>query len=345
MKKKILLCLFTAILLCSCKSNNSDVKQPVNSETSSNSSYSNDLENTDFTPPVLNEITVPEPNNLGKSGYLEIEMFDGRKRVDVYREVLESKQLTPYLQNGNEVFTETGHRIYVDSEGQKCVVSGVDVIPANGFIPDTRMSVKLRKEGTAERVRVFTDEAAYQTAVENYKVGQDILQGKVECPENCVILNGVYLPDVHFEKEDNGSINISLRQLAEADDENSGFFDFEGWVSVAVDLRNVDIPTDVSIDEVKHYFDVEEDEYTDEGGTWVYKDTGAAMWSDTFVLPKTDQAIMPIEDIARIFGWHFYVGDGIVSVVTNELDNNNNFVYQHVEITEESFSLESNDDA
>ena len=42
---------------------------------------------------------------------------------------------------------------------------------------------------------------------------------------------------------------------------------------------------------------------------------------------------MPLEDIARIFGWEISTGKNIVNIVTDELDNNNNFVLHKVDST------------
>lgn len=87
-------------------------------------------------------------------------MVGGKTRLEMYRDVLKGYNLIPYTTEGGEKITiVTGHQVYVkadDADGQQYIVSGVDLIPVEHGVPDTRMTVKLRAEDTCERVRVFT---------------------------------------------------------------------------------------------------------------------------------------------------------------------------------------------
>ena len=57
--------------------------------------------------------------------------------------------------------------------------------------------------------------------------------------------------------------------------------------------------------------------------------------------------VMPIEDIARIFGWDFWYNDNILSVVTDSLDDTNeeNFILQETQSTTTSYDLEELDES
>lgn len=70
-----------------------------------------------------------------------------------------------------------------------------------------------------------------------------------------------------------------------------------------------------------------------QNGTWTFSNEDYPMWSDAFYLPQTADTEMPLEDIARIFGWEISTGKNIVNIVTDELDNNNNFVLHKVDST------------
>ena len=304
---------------------------------SSSASTSAESDSSEIIPPKLTEITVSEPNNLGYSGYMQKTLMSGEKRYTVYKQVLDSYNLVPYVgEDGQSVVLDTGHKVYQKSgsdDNQLYVVSGAELLPVKtGWEIDTSMSVKLRKEGTGERIRVYTDEEEYNLARENYEKGQAILAGLEEVPEKCVILNGMYLPSVQYEVHDDGRTYLPMTQIAEAYDEQSEFYDVEGWLNVAVDLRYIVIPTDLAPKTVKDHFSVK-------GQSWTYSNEGYPLWSDTFYLPQTDQTEMPLEDIARIFGWKISVGDNIVNIVTDELDNNDNFVLHKVNSDTTYYSL------
>ena len=300
--------------------------EPPASESASSSNEEEQL-----SAPQLTAITVAEPNNIGYSGYMEKTLVSGQKRYSVYKQVLDSYKLTPYVgEDGKTVVLDTGHQVYKKSapdDSQLYVVSGVELLPVNdGWEIDTTSSVKLRKEGSGERIRVYTNEGEYNLACENYEKGQAILSGKEPVPENCVILNGMYLPSVQFETRDDGRIYLPMTQIAEAYDEQSEFYSVEGWLNVAVDFKYIVIPTNLTTQSVKEYFSVQ-------NGTWTFSNEDYPMWSDAFYLPQTADTEMPLEDIARIFGWEISTGKNIVNIVTDELDNNNNFVLHKVDST------------
>lgn len=137
------------------------------------------------------------------------------------------------------VVTQRDATVYVkanDASGQQYIVSGVDPIPVEHGLPDTRMTVKLRAEGTCERVRVFTSDENLGRAQAAWGRGQAILAGEEPAPEHCVILNGSLL-DTKWERGEDGRVYLPMTDVAEAYDEQSEFYDVEGWLNVATDLQ------------------------------------------------------------------------------------------------------------
>lgn len=291
--------------------------------------------------PLLERIEVSQPNNLAVNGYMEMEMFDGSRRVDTYKKVLEDYKLQKVrLNDGSTYKASTGHTIYVkagDSTGQQYIVSGVELLPITNGVIDHSSSVMVRKESTGERIRVFATKEEYEAAIANYADGQAILSGEMKAPKNCIILNGALIPHLQYEVRDDGALFIPLADVAEAYDSLSEYYDVEGWLNVAVDLRHIIIPTEMAPQSVLEL-------YSAEGGKWTYQNQTAPLWSDVFYLPKTSKVEMPVEDVSRIFGWEFSVGDGVLSIVTDELDNNGNFVLQAIETDKVVIPLEELDE-
>lgn len=289
--------------------------------------------------PELTLYTTDLDNNIGKVGYDEQQMVGGQTRLEVYREVLENFDLVPYTtESGEEITLETGHRVYVkadDASGQQYIVSGVDPIPVEHSLPDTRMTVKLRAEGTCERVRVFTSREDLEGAQDAWTRGQAILAGEEPAPENYVILNGCLL-GTKWEQGEGGRRYLPMTDIAEAYDEQSEFYDVEGWLNVAADLQYVILPTALMPDIALEHFDVSD-------GTWRYASERPPLWSDRFYLPQTNSTEMPIEDISRILGWKIYTNDEIVSIVTSELDVNDNFVLIESRTTEHIYDINGNE--
>lgn len=273
-------------------------------------------------------LEVAEPNNRPYNGYLEIQMYDGSLRLDTYKTVLERAQLTPYLTaDGQAEVLSTGHTVYVkanESSGQRYIVSGVDVVPVNGDAIDMTLPVILREEGSGERIRTFSSQEALDTARENYERGQAILAGKEPIPENCIILNGSYLPGIEYSVDSSGRTFLPMSQVSAAYEGTSRYNAAEGWLTAATNMRYIMIPNADAPSEVLEYFGAK-GQYG-AAGTWVYKNEAAPYWTDTFYLPSTKDSEMPIEDVSRIFGWDIYTADGIVSIITDSLDNNANFV-------------------
>lgn len=291
----------------------------------------------ELNPPTLILYTTELANNIGQIGYDEQKLFDGRSWLEERRAAVEKLHLVPCVdENGEGSTALTGHRLYVkpdDTGGQQYIVSGVELLPVENGIPDTRMSVKLRREGTCERVRMFSSQDDMDQARLMWAQGQAILTGEQAAPAACVILNGSLLENVQWEQRDDGRIYLPMTDVAKAYDEQSAFYDVEGWLNVAVDQRFVILPTALAPDEVLEHFEVAD-------GTWRYATDRPPVWSDRFYLPQTEKTEMPIEDISRILGWKIYTGEGIVSIVTSELDVNDNFVLINTQTTEHVYDMD-----
>ncbi len=290
-----------------------------------------------LTPPKLALYTTDLANNIGQIGYDEQKLFDGRSWLEERRAALENLHLVPCVdENGEGSTALTGHQLYVkpdDTSGQQYIVSGVELLPVENGIPDTKMSVKLRREGTCERVRMFSSQDDLDRARLMWAQGQAILAGEQAAPAACVILNGSLLENVQWEQRDDGRIYLPMTDVAKAYDEQSAFYDVEGWLNIAVDQRFVILPTALAPDEVLEHFEVAD-------GTWRYATDRPPVWSDRFYLPQTEKTEMPIEDISRILGWKIYTGEEIVSIVTSKLDVNDNFVLINTQTTEHVYDMD-----
>lgn len=82
---------------------------------------------------------------------------------------------------------------------------------------------QLRKEGSCERIYIYKTKESYDQAVKNRKNGQAILQGKMDAPIRCVILNGSLVPDLKYTINSDGRMCVSLRALSEAFDSNTDY--------------------------------------------------------------------------------------------------------------------------
>ena len=161
---------------------------------------------------------------------------------------------------------------------------------------------------------------AYDQAVKNRNNGQAILNGDQAAPMHCVILNGSLVPNLKFSTNDDGRLCVSLRELAEAYDTNTEFDDVAHLLTVPTIYGEcIYIPTKGALHNISKYFEI-----SNSDKTFVFTNRNTCeLWKDTFTLADDDDMVMPIEDIARIFGWDFWYNDNILSVVTDSLDDTN----------------------
>ena len=203
---------------------------------------------------------------------------------------------------------------------------------------------QLRKEGTCERLYIYTSKDAYDQAVKNRNNGQAILNGDQAAPMHCVILNGSLVPNLKFRTNDDGRLCVSLRELAEAYDTNTEFDDVAHLLTVPTIYGEcIYIPTKGALHNISKYFEI-----SNSDKTFVFTNRNTCeLWKDTFTLADDDDMVMPIEDIARIFGWDFWYNDNILSVVTDSLDDTNeeNFILQETQSTTTSYDLEELDES
>ena len=114
----------------------------------------------------------------------------------------------------------------IDDEYLKCIVSGEEVyeLDKDSLAIDypTDFS-QLRKEGSCERLYIFSSQEDYDQAIKNREDGQAILKGEKTAPTKCVILNGSLMPGMHFSINSDGRLCVSVRALAEAYDSNTQY--------------------------------------------------------------------------------------------------------------------------
>ena len=235
----------------------------------------------------------------------------------------------------------------IDENLQKCIISGAEIFDIDNFSNEIEYPsdyAQLRKEGTCERLYIYTSKDAYDQAVKNRNDGQAILNGDQAAPMHCVILNGSLVPNLKFSTNDDGRLCISLRELAEAYDTNTEFDDVAHLLTVPTIYGEcIYIPTKGALHNISEYFEI-----SNSDKTFVFTNRNTCeFWKDTFTLADDDDMVMPIEDIARILGWDFWYNDNILSVVTDSLDDTNekNFILQETQSTTTSYDLEELDES
>lgn len=257
-----------------------------------------------------------------------------------------------YDENGNYVETTSdtnkdSSSPLIDENLQKCIISGAEIFDIDNFSNEIEYPsdyAQLRKEGTCERLYIYTSKDTYDQAVKNRNDGQAILNGDQEAPMHCVILNGSLVPNLKFSTNDDGRLCVSLRELAEAYDTNTEFDDVAHLLTVPTIYGEcIYIPTKGALHNISEYFEI-----SNSDKTFVFTNRNTCeFWKDTFTLADDDDMVMPIEDIARILGWDFWYNDNILSVVTDSLDDTNeeNFILQETQSTTTSYDLEELDES
>lgn len=230
-------------------------------------------------------------------------------------------------ENGNYVetpaSTDTGNdaALYSDGTLQKCIVSGEEVYDIDNLTNEIEYPTdfaQLRKEGSCERIYIYKTKESYDQAVKNRKNGQAILQGKMDAPIRCVILNGSLVPDLKYTINSDGRMCVSLRALSEAFDSNTDYDTTAHLLAVPETFGECAfIPAKGALYNISQYFNV-----NNSNNTFDFISTKPPeIWTDTFALPTADDVVMPVSDISRILGWEFSYTDNILNVVTDSLDD------------------------
>ncbi len=226
-----------------------------------------------------------------------------------------------YVKNPSSTSTGNDIDLYSDSKQQKCIVSGEEVYDIDNFTNEIEYPTdfaQLRKEGSCERIYVYKTKEGYDQAVKNRKNGQDILQGKMDAPIRCVILNGSLVPNLNYTINSDGRLCVSLRALSEAYDSNTDYDEAAHLLAVPETYGECAfIPAKGALYNISQYFNI-----NNTSNTFDFISTKPPeIWTDTFALPMTDEVVMPVSDISRILGWEFSYTDNILNVVTDSLDD------------------------
>ena len=165
---------------------------------------------------------------------------------------------------------------------------------------------------------IYKTKESYDQAVKNRKNGQAILQGKMDAPIRCVILNGSLVPDLKYTINSDGRMCVSLRALSEAFDSNTDYDTTAHLLAVPETFGECAfIPAKGALYNISQYFNV-----NNSNNTFDFISTKPPeIWTDTFALPTVDDVVMPVSDISRILGWEFSYTDNILNVVTDSLDD------------------------
>lgn len=276
------------------------------------------------------EVKTPINNDIHISKYLEATLSDGRSKYERAKSYAESLNLQPYLDEngnqmtlpvfGNKIYAMSRHTIDNGDETIPVILSGVEVMNVNDdmtpFYP--HMTKCIREEGTGERLYYYESAAEYDHARLCRQVGQRILNGEVEAPERCVILNGSLVDTLHYNVEEDGTITVSLRALATTYDPGTEFLEEWQVLNVPAPYANaVGVPCTETANrglEQREYYQIQED------NTYTFDsfDSGNA---GVFTLPVGTEFVMPVEDIASIYDWDFWIADNVLKVETDTLDD------------------------
>ena len=236
---------------------------------------------------------------------------------------------------------------YSDGALQKCIVSGEEVYDIDNLTNEIEYPTdfaQLRKEGSCERIYIYKTKESYDQAVKNRKNGQAILQGKMDAPIRCVILNGSLVPDLKYTINSDGRMCVSLRALSEAFDSNTDYDTTAHLLAVPETFGECAfIPAKGALYNISQYFNV-----NNSNNTFDFISTKPPeIWTDTFALPTADDVVMPVSDISRILGWEFSYTDNILNVVTDSLDDTKeeNLLLIETQTSTESVDLDDWDSA
>lgn len=225
-------------------------------------------------------------------------------------------------------------------EGVRCIISGAeiyDINEINEVIYPQEYSV-LRREGTCERLYIFDSKNAYEEAVKNREDGQAILAGNLIPTKPSVIVNGSLAPNLTYSVDDGGEVYISLRELATVINPNTPFDETAEILTVPGIFNYFEyIPTVHALPGTRDYFQI-----PDSRDTFLYQYRGLPKpWQETFELPQDTNFVMSVKTISRIFGWEFWIGDNVLKVVTDSLDDTNidNFYWREINTEVESYEL------
>jgi len=295
-------------------------------------------------PPVLKHLEYEENTNLGYTCFFTKDTFNGEEAWKVDKEILEGFEKEPYLGDDEEpMILSTGHAVYLSpemdeyfcyEEPQKYIISGFEpyAYTSDKDLYDTIDF--LREEETGNVIYMFVNDEDMEKFCSEYESGQNILNGDADYDTGTVIVNGRLVPNAVFQKNEDGDIVLPMKTIALWYNRKSNYDAMSNLLAINTPNRGVALPNKTSS---SFYLDLVEAS----NGVYTFTSSHADNWKDLFKLPENGETYMTLKDVSRILGWDIYYNDDIVSIITDETENNCNVVrlnYTHtVEILDENF--------
>lgn len=265
-----------------------------------------------------------------QEGYNEAEY-----RKDYFKDFTKDfYNLSPVLdENGNPQKLYTGHTIYsdVDFEGKNgsiyYIMNGYDVLNLNAFrkIPDDE-GYLLRKEGSSERIRLFSSQKELDDATQAWNAGQEILSNPSKEIQNGIILDGCLLNNAKWSIDEDGKVVVPLSTLG-SDFSDGTYVTMTGVLHIPIFEGCGSPALEIPSKKTKNY-DVENIAFgiNPDAETWhYYASMDGGLWEADLPLANNNFS-MDVLSASQLTGWTFSFDGTMLNIVTEPCNVTNNFM-------------------
>lgn len=279
----------------------------------------------DASPKEFKILPSQEPTNQGKSNYSQ-QIYDGALlQKDFNKQYVEEVATDEYAVPdtktifGNQVYKAAGAFESAMPSKKYYQFYGNDVswCDEDGWTDNIYL---VRKEFTGERIYVVRSNQELDEYNEAWEKGQKILNGEETGSSGDIILNGRLLSCKY--QFVNGEYYIPLKDVGEAFNSEACKIDKDNSIlylplETGIGLVTLGVP------------------YTQFGTAGAISTTFTASeitnkdypeWTDNFHIGATSSCYVPQSEVSRYAGWYFYTNGDVLSIVTDDLSVNNNFV-------------------
>lgn len=302
-------------------SNQMQTEDVVDSESTNTA----DETSNDASPKEFKLLPSQEPTNQGKSNYSQ-QIYDGTLlQKDFNKQYVEEVATDEYAVPdtktifGNQVYKAAGAFESAMPSKKYYQFYGNDVswCDEDGWTDNIYL---VRKEFTGERIYVVRSNQELDEYNEAWDKGQKILNGEETGSNGDIILNGRLLSCKY--QLINGEYYIPLKDVGEAFNSEACKIDKDNSilylpVETGIGIVTLGVP------------------YTQFGTAGAISTTFTASeitnkdypeWTDNFHIGATSSCYVPQSEVSRYAGWYFYTNGDVLSIVTDDLSVNNNFV-------------------
>ena len=302
-------------------SNQMQTEDVVDSESTNTADETSD----DASPKEFKILPSQEPTNQGKSNYSQ-QIYDGALlQKDFNKQYVEEVATDEYAVPdtktifGNQVYKAAGAFESAMPSKKYYQFYGNDVswCDEDGWTDNIYL---VRKEFTGERIYVVRSNQELDEYNKAWEKGQKILNGEETGSSGDIILNGRLLSCKY--QFVTGEYYIPLKDVGEAFNSEACKIDKDNSIlylplETGIGLVTLGVP------------------YTQFGTAGAISTTFTASeitnkdypeWTDNFHIGATSSCYVPQSEVSRYAGWYFYTNGDVLSIVTDDLSVNNNFV-------------------